>query len=642
MQISTNIIYVNFVDILPKLAIYRLLQHNILYLCKSLFLNVVMQKWLPITAKEVEKHGWSEIDVVLISGDAYVDHPSFGTSIIGRWIEYLGYKVAIIPQPNWQDDLRDFKKFGVPRLFFGVSAGNLDSMVNHYTAFKRLRSDDAYTPDGKSGFRPDYASVVYTKILKKLYPDVPVILGGVEASMRRLTHYDYWSDSLKPSILTESNADLLVYGMGEKTIQKIIQELDKGVPISELDYVPQTAIIKDISKLEKYSNYIFLPSYEECLKSKVAFAKAFTLFEQESHKMFPTGLIQMHGIQAVVIHPSESETDLLTLDKYYDLPFTRLPHPKYHKRGKIPAWEMIKHSVNIHRGCFGGCSFCAISAHQGKFIQNRSEKSILKELEKITEMDDFHGHITDLGGPSANMYQMKGKNIEVCKKCKRASCIFPTVCSNLSTSHTPLLALYEKASQIKGIKKITIGSGIRYDLFLNRPLSENKECQHNKYLEVVLQKHVSGRLKVAPEHTQKHILNKMRKPGIELYKKLQTEFQHVSHAHHLNLQLIPYLISNHPGSDFNDMLEMAVWLKKNNVKPEQVQDFTPTPMTCSTSMYYCGFDPYTNEKVSVQKDIEKRKEQQVLFFYYKKECKKQILSVLHKYNKMAKAKELLG
>lgn len=600
-----------------------------------------MQKWLPITAKEVEKLGWSEIDVILISGDAYVDHPSFGTAMIGRWIEFLGYKVAIIPQPNWQDDLRDFKKFGAPKLFFGVSAGNMDSMVNHYTAFKRLRSDDAYTPGGKSGFRPDYASIVYSKILKQLYPDVPVVLGGVEASMRRLAHYDYWSDSVKASILTESNADILVYGMGEKAIQKIINELDKGTPISKITDIPQTAIIKDLSKLENYSNYISLPSYEECKKSKSSFAKAFVLFEQESHKMFPKGLIQIHDNQAVVVHPAENETEAFELDKYYDLPFTRLPHPKYQKRGDIPAWEMIKHSVNIHRGCFGGCSFCAISAHQGKFIQNRSEKSILKELEKISEMEDFNGQITDLGGPSANMYKMKGKDIAVCQKCKRASCIFPSVCANLSTNHAPLISLYEKASKIKGIKRITIGSGIRYDLFLNRPKSENKEYQHQKYLETVLKNHVSGRLKVAPEHTQRNILNKMRKPNIELYEQLQTEFRQITHTHNLNLQLIPYLISNHPGSDFNDMLEMAVWLKNNHIKPEQVQDFTPTPMTYSTAMYYCGFDPFTNEKMSIQRDIQKRKEQQILFFYYKKENRKQIMSVLYKYNKMSMAKRLL-
>ncbi|MDY0216704.1 MAG: YgiQ family radical SAM protein [Bacteroidales bacterium] len=600
-----------------------------------------MKKWLPITAKEVERNGWSKVDVILISGDAYVDHPSFGTAIIGRWIEYLGYKVAIIPQPNWQDDLRDFKKFGTPTLFFGVSAGNMDSMVNHYTAFKRLRSDDAYTPGGKAGFRPDYACIVYSKILKELYPDVPVIIGGVEASMRRLTHYDYWSDSVKPSILIDSNADMLVYGMGEKAIQRVIKELEKGNSISQIDNIPQTAVVKESIISEKYSDYINLPSHEECLKSKINYATAFTIFEEESNKIHPKGLIQKYENKYVVVNPSEPETETYSIDKYYNLPFTRLPHPKYLKRGTIPAWEMIKHSVNIHRGCFGGCSFCAISAHQGKYIQNRSEKSILKELETISQMEDFRGHITDLGGPSANMYKMQGKNLEICIKCKRASCLFPSVCANLSTNHSHLMSLYEKSAKVKGIKKITIGSGIRYDLFLNRPKSENKTNSHDLYLDVILTQHISGRFKVAPEHTQKSVLDKMRKPGIELYENLQSKFSQISHAHHINIQLIPYLISNHPGSDFDDMIEMALWLKKNNIKPEQVQDFTPTPMTYSTTMYYCGFDPYTNEKVSVQRDIEKRKEQQILFFYYKRENRKQITSVLHKYNKMQMAKRLL-
>ncbi|MDD2413037.1 MAG: YgiQ family radical SAM protein [Bacteroidales bacterium] len=600
-----------------------------------------MKKWLPITAKEVERNGWSKVDVILISGDAYVDHPSFGTAIIGRWIEYLGYKVAIIPQPNWQDDLRDFKKFGTPTLFFGVSAGNMDSMVNHYTAFKRLRSDDAYTPGGKAGFRPDYACIVYSKILKELYPDVPVIIGGVEASMRRLTHYDYWSDSVKPSILIDSNADMLVYGMGEKAIQRVIKELEKGNSISQIDNIPQTAVVKESIISEKYSDYINLPSHEECLKSKINYATAFTIFEEESNKIHPKGLIQKYENKYVVVNPSEPETETYSIDKYYNLPFTRLPHPKYLKRGTIPAWEMIKHSVNIHRGCFGGCSFCAISAHQGKYIQNRSEKSILKELETISQMEDFRGHITDLGGPSANMYKMQGKNLEICIKCKRASCLFPSVCANLSTNHSHLMSLYEKSAKVKGIKKITIGSGIRYDLFLNRPKSENKTNSHDLYLDVILTQHISGRFKVAPEHTQKSVLDKMRKPGIELYENLQSHFGQISHAHHINIQLIPYLISNHPGSDFDDMIEMAIWLKKNNIKPEQVQDFTPTPMTYSTTMYYCGFDPYTKEKITVQKDVEKRKEQQILFFYYKRENRKQITSVLHKYNKMQIGKRLL-
>lgn len=601
-----------------------------------------MQKWLPITAKEVERLGWSELDVILISGDAYVDHPSFGVAMIGRWIEHLGYKVAIIPQPNWQDDLRDFKKFGKPKLFFGVTSGNMDSMVNHYTAFKRLRSDDAYTPGGLSGFRPDYAVDVYSNILKSIYPDVPVVIGGIEASMRRLTHYDYWSDLLKPSILLSSKADLLVYGMGELAIHEILIRLKNGEAINDLDNIPQTAIIRGKETLDNYSNYIILPSYDACLKSKVEYAKSFCLFETESHKMNPNGLIQQHGNKFVILNPSKTIVDEKTLDSFYDLNFTRLPHPKYIKRGVIPAWEMIKNSITIHRGCFGGCSFCAISAHQGKFISSRSEDSILKELKQVASDSAFSGHITDLGGPSANMYNLKGINPLLCEKCHRASCLFPNVCKNLLTDHSSIIQLYKKSAGIKGIKKITIGSGIRYDLFIDRPHEENVRFKHDEYFETVLKNHVSGRLKVAPENTEMHLLKRMRKPSIKMYETLQNKFQRINLKHHLNYQLIPYFISNHPGSELSDMANMAVWLKNQNIKPEQIQDFTPTPMTYSTTMYYCGFDPYTNEKLSIQKNIEERKQQQMLFFYYKKENQQIITSLLRKHNRLDIAKRLFG
>lgn len=601
-----------------------------------------MSNWLPITVKEIEKLGWSQADVILISGDAYVDHPAFGTAMIGRWIEYLGYKVAIIPQPNWRDDLRDFKKFGAPKLFFGVTSGNMDSMVNHYTAFKRLRSDDAYTPGGIAGFRPDYATEVYTKILKSLYPEVPVILGGVEASMRRLTHYDYWSDSLKPSILESSRADMLVYGMGEITIKNILEQLSKGHPINTLENILQTAIIKDKSKLENYSNYIFLPSHEACRKSKKEFAKSFILFETESHKLKPTGLIQQNGDHLIIINPPNPPSLESDMDLFYDLPFTRLPHPKYQKRGSIPAWDMIKNSITIHRGCFGGCSFCAISAHQGKFISSRSEQSILKELNTISNHSDFSGHITDLGGPSANMYKMKGQNLEICTKCKRASCLFPSVCKNLCTDHSPLIELYRKASAIKGIKKITIGSGIRYDLFINRPLQEDKPFKHFEYFETLIKNHVSGRLKVAPENTEEKVLKLMRKPNILLYEALNKQFIKINSKHNLNYQLIPYLISNYPGNCFDDTVNTALWLKNHNIKPEQIQDFTPTPMTNSTTAYYCGFDPYTNETINVLKDVTERKKNQTLFFYYKKENKSAITSILRKNNRADAIKKLFN
>ncbi len=601
-----------------------------------------MPKWLPITAKEIENSGWTQADVILVSGDAYVDHPSFANAMIGRWIEFLGYKVAIIPQPNWQDDLRDFKKFGAPKLFFGVTSGNMDSMVNHYTAFKRLRSDDAYTPGGSAGFRPDYATEVYTKILKSLYPEVPVIIGGVEASMRRLTHYDYWSDTLKPSILVSSGADMLVYGMGEITIKNILEKLSKGISITDLDNIPQTAIIRDKSILEKYINYTILPSHEQCVKSKKDFAKSFVSFETESHKLNPTGLIQMNGEVAVIINPPLPPASETEMDSFYDLSFTRLPHPKYLKRGAIPAWEMIKNSITIHRGCFGGCSFCAISAHQGKFISSRSEQSVLKELHEITSNSDFSGHITDLGGPSANMFKMQGINLKICEKCSRPSCLFPTVCKNLCTNHSALIQLYKKSSAIKGIKKITIGSGIRYDLFINRPAEENQKYKHFEYLETVIKNHVSGRLKVAPENTENSILKSMRKPSIRLYEVFSEQFLKIISKHKLHYQLIPYLISNYPGSNFDDLLKMTLWLKKQNIKPEQIQDFTPTPMTYSTAVYYCGFDPYSNEKISVLKDVSERKKLQILFFYYKNENKQLITSILRKQNRTDAIKQLFN
>ncbi len=592
-----------------------------------------MPNWLPITLKEFEKLGWTQADVILISGDAYVDHPSFGAAIIGRWIEFLGYKVAIIPQPNWRDDLRDFRKFGAPKLFFGVTSGNMDSMVNHYTAFKRLRSDDAYTPGGIAGFRPDYATEVYTKILKSLYPEVPVIIGGVEASMRRLTHYDYWSDSIKPSILESSGADMLVYGMGEITIKNILEKLSKGISINEINDLPQTAIIRHKSKLEKYTNFISLPSNEACFKSKQEFAKSFTLFETESHKLNAKGLIQPHGDFAVVVNPPLPPPSEKEMDSFYDLSFTRLPHPKYLKRGIIPAWEMIKNSITIHRGCFGGCSFCAISAHQGKFISSRSENSILNEIAIISEDKNFSGHITDLGGPSANMFKMKGLNLAICEKCSRPSCLFPNVCKNLCTDHSSLIQLYKKSSEVKGIKKITIGSGIRYDLFINRPVEENLKYKHFEYFETLVKNHVSGRLKVAPENTEDSVLKLMRKPSILLYEALNKQFLKINSKYNLNYQLIPYLISNYPGSSFDDLVNMTLWLKKNDIRPEQIQDFTPTPMTYSTTVYYCGFDPYTHKKVNILKDVGERKKNQILFFYYKKENKQAITNILLKHNR---------
>ena len=580
-------------------------------------------KHLPTTLKEVKHRGWEQLDVILITGDAYIDHPSFGIAMIGRVLEDMGLKVAILPQPNWQDDLRDFKKLGEPRLFFGISSGNMDSMVNHYTANKRLRSNDAYTPGGESGFRPDYATTIYSNIIKNIYPDTPVILGGVEASLRRLTHYDYWSDKLKPGILIDSNADLLVYGMGEKAIVEITQQLLDGKKIEEIQEVPQTAFIKE-NKAEQADNenIMQLHSHEICLKDKMKYASNFKHIELESNKMQAQVLMQQAKGKTIIVNPPYQPSSEKEIDKIYDLFYTRVPHPKYFKRGPIPAYEMIKFSVNIHRGCFGGCSFCTISAHQGKFIQSRSENSVLKELKEITKMSDFKGYISDLGGPSANMYKLKGIDLEACKKCQRPSCIFPKVCKNLNTNHDPLTNLYQSASKIEGIKKVFVGSGIRYDLFFNK--SQQIIDDKKRYAENLIENHVSGRLKVAPEHTSDEVLKRMRKPSFELFKKFNGFFDKVNSAKGLNQQLIPYFISSHPGSETQHMAELAVQTKELNFKLEQVQDFTPTPMTVATVIYYSGYHPYTMEKLYTARDKNSKLSQRLFFFWYKRESRHQI------------------
>jgi uncharacterized radical SAM protein YgiQ len=581
-------------------------------------------KPLPITLKEVKDRGWDQIDVILVSGDAYVDHPSFGIAIIGRLLESMNLKVAIIAQPNWQDDLRDFKKFGKPRLFFGVSSGNMDSMVNHYTANKRLRSNDAYTPGGTSGFRPDYATTVYTKILKDLFPDIPVILGGVEASLRRLTHYDYWSDKLKPGILIESGADMLVYGMGEKVIREITRELINGKKIHELKHLRQTAYVIDSDKFceETPNDIIKLHSHEACLKDKKKYASNFKHIELESNRIQSKILCQDAFGKTIVVNPPHPPAGEQEIDSYYDLAFTRLPHPKYQKRGDIPAFEMIKFSVNIHRGCFGGCSFCTISAHQGKFIQSRSENSIIKELEQITKMPGFKGYISDLGGPSANMYKLKGINLDICNTCSRPSCIFPRICPNLDTNHDPLTHLYQKAAKLEGIKKVFIGSGIRYDMFFNK--TETIEGDKLRYVKNLIENHVSGRLKVAPEHSSDNVLKQMRKPSFKLFRKFKEYFLDINQKSGLNQQIIPYFISSHPGSKLEDMAELAVNTRELNFQLEQVQDFTPTPMTVATVIYYSGYHPYTMEKIFVAKDKNSKLAQRLFFFWYKKENRHEI------------------
>ena len=585
--------------------------------------------WLPTTKKEMELRGWDELDVILFSGDAYVDHPSFGAAVIGRLLEAQGLKVAIVPQPNWRDDLRDFKKLGKPRLFFGVSAGCMDSMVNKYTANKRLRSEDAYTPDGRHDMRPEYPTIVYTQILKKLWPDVPVVLGGIEASLRRLTHYDYWQDTVRKSILIESGADLLVYGMGEKPITELCQRM-KESPVIPTD-VPQTvyvvkgkqAIPPSISEKED----IVLHSHEACTSDKKKEAENFRFIEEESNKYEAARILQHAGNSTVVVNPPYPPMTQGELDMSFDLPYTRLPHPKY-KGKRIPAFDMIKFSVNLHRGCFGGCAFCTISAHQGKFIVSRSKESILKEVKAITEMPDFKGYLSDLGGPSANMYAMRGTDEDKCRKCKRPSCIYPKVCPNLNTDHRPLLDIYHAVDALPGIKKSFIGSGVRYDLLLH----ESKDPVINKaakeYTRELIAKHVSGRLKVAPEHTSDSVLHVMRKPPFSQFYDFKKIFDKINNELNLRQQIIPYFISSHPGCTQEDMAELAVITKRLDFHLEQVQDFTPTPMTVATEAWYTGYHPYTLQPIFSAKTQKEKLAQRMFFFWYKPEERRAIIQEL--------------
>ncbi len=600
-----------------------------------------LKLWLPTTKKELEIRGWDYVDVIIFSGDAYVDHPSFGAAVIGRTLEAEGLRVAIVPQPNWRDDLRDFKKLGKPRLFFGISAGAMDSMVNHYTANKRLRSDDAYTPGGKAGMRPDYPTIVYTKIVKQLFPDTPVVVGGIEASMRRLAHYDYWQDSFKKSILLDSGADILVYGMGEKPIKAIAKELAEGKNVNELTNIPQTAVITKANECKNDEKNITLHSYEVCSKDKRKEAENFKIIDEESNHTTDITLWQSYGNCAVKVNPPFEPMSETEADASYDLPYTRLPHPKYAGKS-LSAYEMIKFSVNLHRGCFGGCAFCAIAAHQGKHITSRSERSILEEVKQLTLMPDFKGYLSDLGGPSANMYKMGGKNKDVCKKCKRPSCLHPVVCKNLKCDHSALIDLYRKIDTIKGIKKSFIGSGIRYDMLMHRYDDENLNSAAKKYTEEVICKHVSGRLKVAPEHTSDKVLNLMRKPSFSMFKDFRKVFEKINANNGLNQQIIPYFISSHPGCELVDMAELAVITKNLDFKLEQVQDFTPTPMTLSTEIFYTGINPYTGEKVYCARNKEEKLAQREFFFWYKPENKSNIRNILKKVGREDLADKLLG
>ena len=599
--------------------------------------------WLPTTKKEMELRGWDELDVILFSGDAYVDHPSFGAAVIGRLLEAQGLKVAIVPQPNWRDDLRDFKKMGKPRLFFGVSAGCMDSMVNKYTANKRLRSEDAYTPDGRHDMRPEYPSIVYTQILKKLWPDVPVVLGGIEASLRRLTHYDYWQDTVRKSILIESGADLLVYGMGEKPITELCKRMKEN-PCIPTD-IPQTvyvvkgkqAIPPSISEKED----IVLHSHESCLSDKKKEAENFKFIEEESNKYEAARILQHAGNCTVVVNPPYPPMTQGELDMSFDLPYTRLPHPKY-KGKRIPAFDMIKFSVNLHRGCFGGCAFCTISAHQGKFIVSRSKESILKEVKAITEMPDFKGYLSDLGGPSANMYAMRGQDEEKCHKCKRPSCIHPKVCPNLNTDHRPLLDIYHAVDALPGIKKSFIGSGVRYDLLLHESKDPDINRSTKEYTRELIAKHVSGRLKVAPEHTSDKVLNVMRKPSFNQFYEFKKIFDKINNELNLRQQLIPYFISSHPGCTAEDMAELAVITKRLDFHLEQVQDFTPTPMTVATEAWHTGYHPYNLQPIFSAKTQKEKLAQRMFFFWYKPEERRAIIQELKRMGRSDLIDKLYG
>ena len=617
----------------------------------GLFINIftVMKeqqditRWLPTTKKEVEMRGWNELDVILFSGDAYVDHPAFGPAVIGRIIENEGYRIAIVPQPNWQDDLRDFRKLGKPKHFFGVTSGCMDSMVNHYTANKRLRSTDAYTPGGETGFRPDYAVATYSEILKSIYPDIPVIIGGIEASLRRVTHYDYWSDKLMPSLLETSGADLLVYGMGEQALKEILKLLKKGVPFHQLTMVRQTAYIRDQSNgVPRNKNWedITINSHQDCLKDKKAFAANFKQVEQESNKVSANRIIQSISEKTLIINPPFLTMTEKEIDASFDLPYTRLPHPKYKNRGTIPAYEMIKFSINMHRGCFGGCSFCTISAHQGKFIASRSQKSILNEVEQVVNMPGFKGYISDLGGPSANMYKMKGAVQAICDKCILPSCIHPVVCTNLDTSHSQITEIYRKVDELPTVKKAFVGSGIRHDL-LTRSYNKKADASINDYMVQLLTRHVSGRLKVAPEHTSSDILKIMRKPSFEHFKEFKKMFDRIDRKLGLNQQLVPYFISGHPGCKEEDMANLAVETKELGFKLEYVQDFTPTPMTVATVMYYSGLHPYTLKKYYTPKSKQEKTDQHRFFFWYKKENREWIRKRLTKAKRSDLIKKLL-
>lgn len=572
-------------------------------------LNCLSECNIPTSVKEVQRLGWDYIDVIFFTGDAFVDHPSFGTACIARYLEKFGYRVAVVPQPNWKDDLRDFRKLGAPRLYFAVNSGAMDSMVNHYTAARRLRHEDAYTPDGQFGRRPDRAVTVYTKILKRLWPDVPVVIGGVEASLRRLAHYDYWDNSIHPSILVDSGADWLCYGMGELTMLELTRAIESGRNLRQMENIAQLAFYrKGTCKLD---GALVLHSYERCLEEPRAFAENFHQIEVHANMLTPQTLVEPVGDGYVRVNPPLPPATTEEMDSFWDLPFTKKPHPRY-KGKRIPAYDMIKDSIITHRGCFGGCNFCTIAAHQGKFIQSRSEESILKEVRELAAMPEFRGNISDLGAPTANMYGMHGKDPSRCAVCRRKSCLFPSACSNMDRNHERVLALYRRVDAVKGIRHSYIGSGVRYDLFLDE--KGFVDGSGKKYLRELMLRHTSGRLKVAPEHTEDKVLYYMAKPSFRLFERLRAEFDKINREEGTHTELVPYFISSHPGCTLQDMRKLASNKSLKGIWMEQVQDFMPTPMTTSSIMFCTGLDPRTMKEVFVEHDPERKKEQKSLFF----------------------------
>ncbi|MBR0433232.1 MAG: YgiQ family radical SAM protein [Bacteroidaceae bacterium] len=618
-----------------------------------------LSDFLPTTRKEMALRGWEQADVILLSADAYVDHPSFGAAVIGRLLEDEGLRVAIIPQPDWHGDLRDFRRLGRPRLWFGIAPGCMDSMVNKYTAARRLRSEDAYSPDGRHDLRPEYPTIVYTQAVKKLFPDVPVVLGGIEASLRRLAHYDYWQDRLRPSILVDSGADVILYGMGEQpTLElvsrslELIESYDPDLTYDDEGNAMLTATTlrlavngtgtngplrqsvtlhkrKDDIPLGIRSEDILLHSYADCISEPRLHAENFHHIETQSNSDEATRLIQPTGDQWVVVNPPYAPMTTEQLDHSFDLPYTRLPHPRYDGK-RIPAYDMIRFSICLHRGCFGGCAFCTISAHQGKHIMSRSRESILREVEAVSQLPGFRGNLSDLGGPSANMYAMRGKNLKACAKCHRPSCIHPQICPNLNGDHRPLLDIYRAVDALPNIKRSFIGSGVRYDLLLHDWKDADLNRAAADYTRELITRHVSGRLKVAPEHTSDRVLQLMRKPSFRLFHTFKRLFDRINQQARLHQQLIPYFISSHPGCRAEDMAELAIETKQMDFHLEQVQDFTPTPMTTATTMWATGYDPDTLQPVYVARTPVEKQAQRMFFFWYKPEERRRIEGELHR------------